>query len=419
MHQADSYSPYSEPSPANSLRTLQQLQQEEHRFFFSTYKRIPLVIERGEGAELVAADGTRYLDFFGGLAVNALGYGNSAVLDAIKSQAEKYLHLSNLYYAPSQVELAKLILEATGYKRIFFSNSGTEAIEGVIKLARKWGKPKNKKMIWGLSHSFHGRTMGALSLTERPKYRQDYEPFLEGTGHLEFNSVADLEAHVNEETLAVILEPIQGEGGIHEVSAEYAQALKSFRDRFGFLIIADEIQSGMGRTGRFLASEHLNLGPDIVVIAKALGGGLPLGAFLGNERVADVFTFGAHGTTFGGNPVACAAGCAVMTELFQGKLIERAGTTGEYLKSGVERLQKEFPQYIKEIRGRGCMLGIDLTIEGQPIVDDLFGEHILINCTSVTVLRLLPSYIVSESQCDKFLSGLRGALVRMGEGSGR
>jgi acetylornithine/N-succinyldiaminopimelate aminotransferase len=383
----------------------------EERYFFHTYKRLGLDIERGEGSYLFARDGKRYLDFFGGLAVNALGYNHPAVNRAIIDQVHKYIHLSNYYVQEPQVNLAERIIQASGFQRVFFSNSGTEAVEGAIKVARKWGKKHGKSELIGLSNSFHGRTMGALSLTERPKYREGYEPFLQNVSHIEFNDVAQLRAAVNDLTLGIVLEFIQGEGGVFVVSSEFAAAMNELREKFGFLIIADEIQAGMGRTGKFCAFEHFGVRPDIVVIAKAIGGGLPLGAFLGNERVADVLTYGAHGTTFGGNPVACAAGVAVCEEVIDKGLMKRAGEIGEYLKSQFHRLKAEFPTVVKEVRGLGCMLGIELTQDGQPIVDKLQEMGYLVNCTHMTVLRFLPPYIVTKEECDALVGALRQVLA--------
>ena len=378
----------------------------EERYFFRTYKRLGLDIDRGEGVYLIARDGKRYLDFFGGLAVNALGYNHPAVNKAIIDQVHKYIHLSNYYVQEPQVDLAERVIQASGFQRVFFSNSGTEAGEGAIKVARKLGKKHGKTELIGLSNSFHGRTMGALSLTERPKYREGYEPFLQNVSHIEFNDVAQLRAVVNEQTLGIILEFIQGEGGIFVVSSEFASALNELRQKFGFLIIADEIQSGMGRTGKFFAFEHFGVRPDIVVIAKAIGGGLPLGAFLGNERVADVLTYGTHGTTFGGNPVACAAGVAVFQEVIDKGLMKRAGEIGGYLKTQFEGVKKEFPDLVKDVRGLGCMLGVELTQDGQPVVDQLQEQGFLVNCTHNTVLRFLPPFIITREECDALVKAL-------------
>lgn len=381
--------------------------EKETRFFFHTFHRLPIEIERGEGVYLYSKDGKRYIDFFGGLAVNALGYNHPRVNAAIEKQIHRYIHLSNYYVQDTQVELAEKIIQASGFKRVFFSNSGTEAVEGAIKIARKWGKNSEKMHLLNLSNSFHGRTMGALSLTERSNYREGYEPFLPNTGSIKFNNVEDLREKVSNQTLGVILEFIQGEGGINVVSTEFVQELKALQNKFGFLVIADEIQAGLGRTGKFFSFEHYDIHPDIVVIAKVIGGGLPLGAILGNDKVAEVLTYGTHGTTFGGNPVACAAGCAVMEEIVEKGLMKQAGIIGEYIKSKVQELQREFPAIIKEVRGRGCMLGIDIDRDGQSIVDEVRDRGFLINCTNTTVLRLLPPYIIQQDHVNQLMFKLR------------
>lgn len=386
--------------------------QKEEKIFFHTYHRLPLELDYGEGVYLYTKDGRRLTDFFGGLAVNALGYCHPKIIQAIEKQIHRYNHVSNYFVQDTQVELAERILRAAnGMEKVFFSNSGTEAVEGAIKLARKWGKQQNKTEIFCLTNSFHGRTMGALSLTERPKYREGYEPFLPHTGAITFNCVPDLLSKVNERTLAVILECIQGEGGINEVSKEFAHALTELQKKYDFLVIADEIQAGIGRTGKFFSYEHLGLQPDIVVIAKAIGGGLPLGAILGGQRVANVFSYGNHGTTFGGNPVACAAGCAVMEEVVDNGLMKRAEAIGELLLKQARELQEEFPTVVKQVRGKGCMIGIDLTMEAQPFVDEMLERGYLINCTNTTVIRLLPPYITEEEQCNALMNELR-SIVR-------
>jgi acetylornithine/N-succinyldiaminopimelate aminotransferase len=384
--------------------------EKEAKYFFHTFHRLPLEIDRGEGVYLYSKDGKRYIDFFGGLAVNALGYNHPGINAAIEKQIHRYIHLSNYFVQDAQVELAERIIAASGFKRIFFSNSGTEAVEGAIKLARKWGQKSGKTRLLNMSNSFHGRTMGALSLTDRPKYREGYDPFLQNTETVQFNDINDLRAKTNEQTLGVILECIQGEGGINVVKKEFANELTVLQQKYGFLVIADEIQTGVGRTGTFFAFEHMDVYPDIVVIAKAIGGGLPLGAILGNERVADVFSYGEHGTTFGGNPVACAAGCAVMEEIIQKGLMKQAGVIGASIKSKALEMQKEFPTIIKEVRGLGCMLGIEIDRDGQPIVDKLRNRGLLMNCTNTTVLRLLPPYIITQELCDQLMGELRSIL---------
>src|SRR3989338_3883073 len=341
--------------------------EKENELFFHTYKRLPLDIVRGEGVYLFDRSGKRYLDFFGGLAVNALGYGHPAVLRAIEEQSRKYIHLSNFFVQEPQVELVERLLSATGFRRAFLCNSGTEALEGAVKLVRKWGGGTGKTRIFGMSNAFHGRTFAALSLMDKAKYRDGYEPMLPGLGTLKFNDVNSLRAGVNAETLAVVLESIQGEGGVFPVTSEFASALNELRDTFGFLIIADEIQAGIGRTGTFFGFEQTGLRPDIVLVAKAIGGGLPLGGILGNDRVAEAFTYGVHGTTFGGNPVACAAGDAVLKEIVDGGLMKNAATIGKELHEVGSRLHQEFPLLVRETRGYGCMIGIDLKVESQPV----------------------------------------------------
>lgn len=386
------------------------LLQREQELFFHTYKRLPLEVDRGEGCYLFTKDGRRYLDFFGGIAVNALGYNHDRLCKAIEQQVHKYVHVSNYFVQEPQVLLAERLLGASKFSRIFFSNSGTEATEGAIKLARKWGKPQGKTHLFGLSNGFHGRTMGALSLMDKPKYREGYEPFIENVGHLKFNDVDDLRKNMNEHTLGVFVEFIQGEGGIHVVSKEYARELQSLRERYGFLIVADEIQSGIGRTGRLFGFNHTEVTPDIIILAKPIGGGLPLGAILGNERVAETFTYGVHGTTFGGNPVACAAGLVVIEEILDKGLMRHAEDIGTYLKVRLTALKNDVPSLIAGIRGFGCMIGVELTMDGQPVVDEMQRRHILVNCTNVNVLRLVPPLIVTKEQCDDFMTNLREVL---------
>ena len=381
--------------------------EKEQELFFHTYKRLPLEIERGDGCYLFTRDGTRYLDFFGGIAVNALGHNHPRLCKAIEEQIHKYIHVSNYFVQEPQIKLAEKILSASKFNRIFFTNSGTEATEGAIKLARKWGKPSGKTQLFGLSNAFHGRTMGALSLMDKKKYREGYEPFIENVGHLKFNDVQDLRNNVNDKTLGIFVEFVQGEGGIFVVSQDYARELKALRDKFGFLIIGDEIQSGIGRTGKLFGFDHTGVVPDIVILAKPIGGGLPLGAILGNERVAEVFTYGVHGTTFGGNPVACAAGVVVVDEVLEKGLMRHAEEIGIYLLSRLSQIKKDFPALISEVRGFGCMIGIELTMDGQPVVDEMQKRRILVNCTNVNVLRLVPPLIVTQVQCDEFVNALR------------
>jgi acetylornithine/N-succinyldiaminopimelate aminotransferase len=380
----------------------------EAKVFFHTYKRIPLEIERGEGVYVFDNTGRRYLDMFAGLAVNALGYNHRGILEAIERQVRRYIHLSNYYLQDTQIELAELLIKATGYSKVFLCNSGTEAIEGALKLARKWGREKNKSTVISFSNAFHGRTMGALSSMDRAKYRNGYEPFLPGFLNIPFNDADILRKSVDSSTLAVLLEFIQGEGGINVAERNFVDQLQLLQQQHGFLIIADEIQAGLGRTGKFFSFQHYgNISPDIVAIAKPLGGGLPLGTILGSERVASVLDYGVHGTTFGGNPVACAAGIVVLNELVRGGLMENVVSVGEYLHEQLNRFQREFPTLIAEVRGKGLMVGVELTREGDSIVEQMRNEGVLINCTNQTVLRFLPPLIVTTQHVDEAMIALR------------
>jgi predicted acetylornithine/succinylornithine family transaminase len=379
--------------------------------FMHTYKRLPLEIVRGDGAWLHAQDGTRYLDMFGGIAVNALGHAHPAVVRAITEQAGRYIHLSNYFHQEPQQRLAGALLRASGYSRVFFSNSGTEAIEGAIKIARRWGSSRGRHTLVSLTGAFHGRTMGALSIMDREKYRNGFAPFLPDCRICEFGSIDALREAVDGRTAAVVLEYIQGEGGIRPVSPAYAEALENLRQKHGFLIVADEIQSGIGRTGRFFGFEHFGASPDVVTLAKPLGGGLPLGALLARGEAASVLEPGTHGTTFGGNPVACAAGAAVLHEVTDGGLMRRCADVGELLKSRLEKLQDQFPGLVREVRGFGLMLGMELAIPGDPVVSAMQNRGVLINCTDTTVLRFVPPLIIDAEQIEIACAALSQSLA--------
>lgn len=381
----------------------------ESQLFFHTYKRLPLEVERGEGCYLYTKDGKKYLDMFSGLAVNALGYAHPAVIDAIERQIRKYNHLSNFFIQEPQVQLAERLLQLSGYDKIFFTNSGTEAIEGTIKLVRKWGKAHNKKMIFGMSNGFSGRTMGALSLMDKEKYRAGYEPFLPNFDSITFNNVEDLHSKISSDTAAVFLEFIQGEGGIVGVTQQFVDTLKSLRDTFGFLLVADEIQSGVGRTGKLFGFQHFNIQPDIVTIAKPIGGGLPLGAILGSKKVADVWTYGVHGTTFGGNPVACAAGIATIDLVMSENFLKQVNETATYALKNFSALKAKH-SVIKEIRMYGFMIGIDLAVPSGPIVEEILQRSVLVNSTADTVIRILPPLIARKEEFDMLCSVLDAVL---------
>ena len=389
------------------------LHDRESAAFFHTYKRLPLLPVRGEGMELITADGARYLDMFAGIAVNALGHAHPRVVRAITDQACAYIHLSNYFAQEPQIRLAELLLRHSGMARVFFANSGTEAMEGAMKLARRWGSTRNKHAIIGFSNAFHGRTFGPLSIMDRPNYRDGFGPFLDGCASLPFNDVAALRAGVGPDTAAVVVEVVQGEGGIRPISPAFAAALKELRQEFGFLIIADEIQSGAGRTGRFLASEHFNLSPDLVTLAKPIGGGLPLGEILGAQSVAGVLQPGMHGTTFGGNPVACAAGIATLEEIEEKGLTAHAQKMGELFLTQLQGIVTAFPGLCKEARGLGLMVALELKGEADPVVVAMRDRGILVNGTDKTVLRFVPPLIVTPEQITRTVAVLKEVLASL------
>jgi acetylornithine aminotransferase len=374
--------------------------------FIHTYKRLPLEIERGEGVHLYATDGTPYLDLFAGVAVNALGYGHAQVLQAIEAQARKYIHVSNYFAQEPQVELAGLLSRHSGFPRVFFTNSGTESVEGALKIARRWGSARGKDRIISLSNAFHGRSYGALSLMDRPKFREGFGPFLDLCTSVNFNDPGALREAVSSSTAALFLEFIQGEGGIRPVSEEFVRTLSELKERFGFLVIADEIQSGLGRTGRFFGFQHYDIHPDCAVVAKPIGGGLPLGAILATEEVASVLSPGMHGTTFGGNPVACAAGVAVVREVMERGVIENVRAVGAYLLEQLESLQREFPGEIAEVRGKGLMVGCELTSDAEPVVASMRERRILVNGTDQTVVRFVPPLVIGREHVDAAVAAL-------------
>ena len=383
------------------MENLNSLISREEQDFFHTYKRLSMVIERGEGCYLYTDRGEKILDMFGGLAVNVLGYNHPRLNAAIKDQIKKYIHVSNFFYQEKQIALAEMILRLTGFSKVFFSNSGTESTEAAIKLIRKYFTGTNKKKLVSFSGSFHGRTMGALSLTSRKKYREQYAPLLDGVAHLEFNSIKDLEKNINDNTAGIFIECIQGEGGVNFASQEFINKINELKRKFDFIIVADEIQSGIGRTGKMHGFGHFALDADIVLLAKGIGGGLPLGAVLGSSRVENVFTYGDHGSTFGGNPVAAACGLVVFEELQNGMLKNNA-ELGEYLMNSLRDIQDLNPERITDVRGKGLMIGIELGFPGQIVVEKLISEGALVNCTNNNVIRLLPPYIITKKDIDIF-----------------
>lgn len=370
-------------------------------YFLNTYNRLPIDIDYGSGSYLITKEGERYLDLFGGLAVNALGYAHPGVVEAVSKQIGRFGHLSNMFLTDVQVEMASLLINYSGMDKLFFTNSGTETAEAAIKLIR--AVKGSDKMIFSLSGGFHGRTYGGLSLTHKEKYQKGFEPLLPKTGMIRYNDINDLVEKVDENTAAIFLEFIQGEGGIYSVTGEFVAKLEELRKKFGFLVVSDCIQCGIGRTGKPFFHDHFNFVPDLILTAKAIGGGLPLGALLVNKEFSEVLTPGRHGTTFGGNPVSCAAGIIVLKEVFENGLMEKVVEKGEFLIQKMEALQNQFPEKIKEVRGKGLMIGIELAFPGAGIVKEMLKRKFLVNCTNDTVIRLLPPLIITTDELQQFV----------------
>lgn len=373
----------------------------EQKIFLPTYKRIPFDIKYAEGIFLVDKNNNRYLDFFSGLAVNALGYAHPKIVEAVSNQISKFAHLSNYFISDIQIKLAEKLLGISNADKLFLTNSGTEATEAAIKLIRKKFGPDKK--IFSLTNSFHGRTYGALSITNRPQYKKGFEPLLQNCDTLNFNDVTDLRNKINEDAAAIFIEFIQGEGGINEVSKEFVNELKTLKQKFNFIVVADEIQSGIGRTGKNFAFNHYDFSPDLILVAKAVGGGLPLGALLVSQELSNVFSYGIHGTTFGGNPVGCAAGLVVLEEIFENGLLEDVYELGIYFNSRLIEIKNKFKDKINDVRGKGFMIGVELAFPGQTVVDEMFKRKILTNCTNTNVIRILPPLIAKKEHIDFYL----------------
>ena len=384
------------------MKEINNLLEKEKKFLLHTYKRIPLEISHGEGVYIVTKDGKKYLDFFSGLAVNSLGYGNKKIINAIEEQIKKIIHLSNYYVNNTQLELAEKLIKYSGLSKVFFTNSGTEAVEASLKLLRKALGPDKK--IFSFSNAFHGRTYGSLSLSGKEKYKKYFAPLLPNIFQLEFNNINQIEDNLDETTAAVYIEFVQGEGGIRIASKQFINKLDELRKEYGFVLVADEVQSGIWRTGKPFAYNHFNLKPDLVIVAKAIGGGFPLGALITNKKYSDAFQIGDHGSTFGGNPVACAAGLAVIEEIINIKLMNNVENLSNYFISKLNQLKDKFPDKIKDVRGLGYMLGVELNFPCNKIVDEFRENCILVNCTSENVLRILPPLISIKTNIDQFLT---------------
>jgi acetylornithine/N-succinyldiaminopimelate aminotransferase len=406
-----------EPDPYLSL-TPAEISALEQECLFPTYKRYDLFVSHGDGVFVYDLDGRRYLDMLAGIAVNSLGYNHPRLTRVLVEQAHRIVHSSNLVYHSFQGALARRLTLISGMARAFFTNSGTEAIEGALKIARAYARTQgrdDKTLILSLKNAFHGRTLGALSITAQEKYQAPFRPLLPDVNVVDELSVPALEKSFNDRVCALVLEPIQGEAGIVPLPAEFVRAARELCDRFGSLLIIDEIQSGMGRTGKYFAYQHYGIRPDLVTLAKSLAGGYPLGAILGSANVAESLKPGDHGTTFGGGPLACRLALEVLDIIEDDQLLTHVSQVGEYLASGIKKLAAKHP-VITEVRGAGLMVGAELGPAAKEVVPRLLKQGVIANAAHDTVLRLLPPYVLSRDHVDSFLTILDGVLTEVERG---
>jgi acetylornithine/N-succinyldiaminopimelate aminotransferase len=375
------------------------------QYIMGTYSRLPVVVVRGEGARVWDSDGKEYLDFLAGIAVCSLGHSHPRVVGAIKEQAERLTHISNIYHIEPQIHMAMLLAENSFADKVFFCNSGAEANEAAIKLARKYAHERmegNRYEIITMDNSFHGRTLATVTATGQAKFHRGFDPLPEGFRYVPFDNLSILAEAVDEKTCAVMMEPIQGEGGVRIPSEDYLRGVRKLCDDKGILLILDEVQTGMGRTGTLFAYETSGIAPDIMTLAKALGNGFPVGAMLASDNVASAFEPGSHASTFGGNPLAMAAGKAVLETILREGILENCRETGEYFLKKLEELKKKYP-VIRDVRGRGLMIGVELFVEGNGIVREALKNGLFINCTCGNILRFVPPLIITREDVERVI----------------
>lgn len=380
-----------------------------------TYSRYPIVFDRGEGVYLYDTDGKKYLDFGAGIAVFALGYKVDAYNEALKEQIDKLIHTSNLFYTVPMAEAARKLVKASGMDRVFFCNSGTEAIEGALKIARKYTYLKGQKGrtdIIAMNHSFHGRTTGALAVTGNVKYREPFEPLMEGVSFAEFNDLSSVKRLVTDKTCGIIMEPVQGEGGIYPATKEFITGVKNLCDEKDILLIFDEIQCGMGRTGAMYACQGFGVKPDILTTAKALGCGVPVGAFLVNEKVKDVLKPGDHGTTYGGNPLAMAAVSKVLDLFEEERILDHVNEIAPYLEKQLDELAGQFP-FVKERRGKGLMQGLELSIPAGGIISQALEKGLVLISAGASIIRFVPPLIIEKKHVDEMIEIMKSILTAL------
>lgn len=378
------------------------------KYYMPVFGRYQIVLENGKGSCVYDQNGKEYLDCLAGIAVNALGYAHPVMLEALSKQAAKLIHTSNLFYSQVQADLVEKVCTISGFDKVFLANSGAEANEGAIKLARKYGniiKAGKNKVITAM-HSFHGRTMTTLVATGQPKYHQGFDPLPTGFGYVDYGNIEQLEQMMDDDVCAVMLEVVQGEGGVHVAPKEYFEKVRALCDKHNALLIFDEIQTGVGRTGEWFAYQTVGIKPDIMTLAKALGCGYPIGAFLADDKVANAFKPGDHGSTFGGNQLGCAVALAVLNYMQQEDMPKQAAEKGAYLMGKLQELQAKYPQAIVEVRGKGLIVGMQLTFEGKEIVNKCMEQGLIINCTAGNVIRLVPPLIITKAEIDQVVATL-------------
>lgn len=382
--------------------------------YLPVFARYNIVLDHGDGPYVYDTKGKKYIDFLAGIAVNVVGHNYKPLVDAVSQQASKMIHCSNLYYTEVQVEAAEKLKKLSGMDKVFFGNSGAEANEGAIKLARKYATnidPEKIQIISAL-HSFHGRTLATLTATGQDHYHHGFGPLPAGFDYVPYNDIQALEAKMSDKTCAVMLEAIQGEGGVHVPDPDYLPKVRALCDKYNAVLIFDEVQCGMGRTGTFFGCQQFGVKPDIVTLAKGLAGGVPIGAFMATDKIANAFHAGDHGSTFGGNPLACAAACVVLDALIDGNLMENAKEIGAYLQSKFEEYKAKYPNLIKEVRGRGLILGMELTRPGREIANECLDYGAIINCTAGNVLRFVPPLNITKAHVDELISVLDKVLPK-------
>lgn len=387
--------------------------EETEKYYLPVFGRYPMVMELGQGCRVWDNEGNEYVDAFAGIAVNSLGYNHPVLVKAISEQASKLMHCSNLYYTEIQAKALRMVAEATGMDRIFFANCGAEGNEGAMKLARKYGvsKAPTKYKIISADESFHGRTFDTLAATGHDYYHVGYGPLSPGHVLVPYGDIKALEAQMDDDVCAVLLEPIQGEGGVHVPPDEYLQQVRALCDKHDALLIFDEVQTGVARTGKWFAYMHSGVKPDILTFAKGIGGGFPVAGFAVPERLAHVFKPGDHGGTFGGNPLACAAVYATLTTIKSEGLVDKVAEKGEYFKNELRKLQEKYPDKVTDVRGCGLMLGMEVAGEGKPIVESCLANNVIVNCTAGNVIRIVPPLIINKEEIDIVVAALDKALA--------